>query len=645
MPLLEKQTEDIEHKLKINIKKTIMKKSNLKLGKIPITVNNFTEVMTGNAVKTLPETLQKLYPSVKNKLQFYDDSEKIKAYIDAYISKLNQMAGKSAPMKKETRATGKKQKAKARTMAKKQSPAKKAAAPKKQVKTVPKVAAKPSATEVAKVSPEVRFIKRYVLMDGKRKTRKQLLAFINSLQRAIEKKEIRKISRYASEIEHIQKELLKIYNDSGVGNTFTFHLDDSDKKVIEKYRAIAGSEKQRTSVRLISRYIGIHGQTSVKEKAARLLKAIKTAFKNKKVPDTDPYYKELKKVEGNLNEFLKAKEARLEINKVDLKGLQGIAGTNLGLIKHNHPVKKGDKVLTPFGERGTVEKVSKDGVAYISEFPGQSFKREFLKLQTAEKKEHHTPNRRKKMQYHGNFAGSITAKQLAGIDYETFGFTGKWKSLIGDPAKPFKLMFWSKPGLGKSSLAIELAKYLAAKFHQKVLFVAAEEGLSYTLKEKFTRLNALDDNIHIVPELPSDLSPYDVIVLDSITDMEMTPEDFTKMKRKYPEKSFILVFQATSSGDYRGNKKWEHAVDVSIYINDNGYAKVSKGRFGGDGTLKVFSGNIDPVYKFTLLQDAEKFVANRKDEKLRMVQGDDGKVWVTNTDKAMKLKAQGYELY
>ncbi len=639
----------------------------------------------------------------------------------------------------------------------------------------------PEVSLVAQVSPEVRFIKRYLLMDGKRKTRKQLLAFINSLQRAIEKKQIRKTSKYAKEIMHIQNELLAIHNNADIGEAFTFRLDKTDNSVLEKYRKIAGSQKQRASVRLISRYVGIHGKTAVKEKAERLLTAVKTAFRKHQVPAGDPYVSEVKKVQQNLEHYLKAKEAKLTINKVDLKGLQGIVGDNrkyigkaskqaqkkaiiktpklveeekiiknrvdklnklnfeiialareainnrdkfplindfdllaplsrkelanskyqknfyqkyndlynerrkylikmgefslkaeeyfislksplsdeendflqkvlygnrqdwfnknskLGLIKHNHPIKKGDKVLSPFGERGTVVRIS-NGIAFLDEFPGKSFKAEFLQLTNTVKK--HNANRRKEKKV--EHLGVITATQLSDIDYETFGFIGKWKSLIGDPSKPFSLMFWSKPGLGKSTLAIELSKYLASKFNQKVLFVAAEEGLSYTLKEKFTRLNALDDNIFILPSIPDNLDSYDVIVIDSVTRLKMSPDEFLSLKERYPHKSFILVFQATVDGNYRGSKEFEHEVDVSIFINDNGYAKVSKGRFGGDGTLKVFSGTPEHIYRFTLLQDAEKFVANRKDEKLRMVEGDDGKIWVTNEDKAKDLKKSGY---
>jgi len=450
----------------------------------------------------------------------------------------------------------------------------------------------PTTKQVAEIALEVRFIKRYVLMDGKKKTRKQLLAFINTMQRALTKKQINKSSKYAKEIEHIEKELVKIYNDNKVGNTFTFRLDESDKNVVKKFSKIAHSQQQRTSVRLISRFIGIHGRISVKEKAEKLLKAIKQAFKNKKIISTDPYYKKVKQVESNLENYISAKEEKLVISDAQLRGLQGLT---------------------------------------------------FPKNQTQKTTNTTVPNNLSGLNI--NSSGIMSSLDVAKMKHKTCGFTGKWLSLIGDPSSPFSMMFWSRPGKGKSSLSIELAHYFASKFNRRVLFVAVEEGFNYTIQEKFERLNAVHPNIDIASSMPDSIAAYDIVFIDSVNRAKMVVDDFVDLKNKYPDKSFVLIFQATVDGNYRGGKEWEHEVDVSININENGYAKTQKSRFGGNGSIKVFQGNTDHIYKFTNLQDAEKFVANRKDEKLRIVNGDDGRKWVTNADKAQELKMQGYELY
>jgi KaiC/GvpD/RAD55 family RecA-like ATPase len=55
--------------------------------------------------------------------------------------------------------------------------------------------------------------------------------------------------------------------------------------------------------------------------------------------------------------------------------------------------------------------------------------------------------------------------------------------LIGDPSPNFSTMMFGKPKMGKSYLCIDFAVYLACN-HGKVLFVAKEEGLDFTLQKK-----------------------------------------------------------------------------------------------------------------------------------------------------------------
>ena len=583
-----------------------------------ITVDNFSTTVNPGLLKNAPKILKDDYDFVKENIDLYNEDADIKKYIDTYVQKLNtSLSANQHVVKKEKRvaASGKKPAVRLKkTTAVKKKAAKKAVV-KEKPKTKTKTTVKPNsnAVDVAEVSPEIRFIRRYVLMDGKRKTQRQILSFLNGLQRAIEKKQIRKTSQYAREIMHIQDELIKIYNDPDVGESFKFSLDKTDKGVLEKYHSIAHAQKQRVSVRLISRYIGIHGKTSVKEKAERLLKSINLAIKKKQVESSDPYFGELKKVKTNLETFLKTKEQRLNINKVDLKGLQGIPG--VGLPQQGKTFKKKVKLKTGLS-----------GMTLSNE-----------KAASGPLKEKRT--------LRGKTKGTVSVRELSGFKYPTYGFTGKWKNLIGDPSIPFSLMFWSKPGMGKSTLTIELAKYMSESFGCKILFLAIEEGLSYTLKDKFIRMHADKADIDIASRLPEGLSDYDVIIIDSVTKMNLKPEEFSLLKRKNPDKTFVLIFQATKGGEFRGSNEWEHEVDVAININENGYASASKTRFGGSGTIKVFPGNIDPVYKFTNLQDAEKFVANRQNEKLSILEGDDGKKWVTNFNKAQSLARQGYQMY
>jgi hypothetical protein len=168
---------------------------------------------------------------------------------------------------------------------------------------------------------EITFIKRYLGLHGKIKDRRQILNFINSLQRAIVEKRIRKTSKYASEIESIQGQLISCYDK--MDETVQVQIDE---KSLESYYAIAYSEKTMQTIAFIKQFIGIHGKKGVKEKAQLLLKKISKAIDIKKISETDPHYSELQDVIKSLEIYLEGKTNVLEINSATLDGLMGIAG-------------------------------------------------------------------------------------------------------------------------------------------------------------------------------------------------------------------------------------------------------------------------------------------------------------------------------
>jgi len=65
---------------------------------------------------------------------------------------------------------------------------------------------------VERIPEELRFIRRFVNLNGKTKTKDDLLRFINGLQKAILEKRIRKTSAYAAQVKYIQDSLVKTFN-------------------------------------------------------------------------------------------------------------------------------------------------------------------------------------------------------------------------------------------------------------------------------------------------------------------------------------------------------------------------------------------------------------------------------------------------
>lgn len=180
----------------------------------------------------------------------------------------------------------------------------------------------------------------------------------------------------------------------------------------------------------------------------------------------------------------------------------------------------------------------------------------------------------------------MNSMDFANMDFETLGFTGKWLKLIGDPSTNFTAMVFGKPKMGKSYLCIDFAGYLARN-HGKVLYVAKEEGLDYTLQQKLNDKDVAHPNLYVSSVLPESLLVYDFIFIDSVNKLGLSPDDLNRLKALNPTKSFIFIFQSTKDGNFRGANSFQHDVDVVIEVPEKGKA-VQFGRFNQGGEIDIF---------------------------------------------------------
>jgi len=158
-------------------------------------------------------------------------------------------------------------------------------------------------------------------------------------------------------------------------------------------------------------------------------------------------------------------------------------------------------------------------------------------------------------------------------------------SLTAMPSRGFTAMVYGLPKSGKSTLSIDFAKYLA-EHHGKVLYVAIEEGFGYTLQEKFERLHAIHPNLVIAEKLPTDLSKWDFVFIDSVSKAGYSNDVLAKLHKQFPKTAFIFIFHSTKDGKFRGGQEFAHEVDCIIDV-EKGVASAN-GRFGVGGKLNVF---------------------------------------------------------
>ncbi len=379
--------------------------------------------------------------------------------------------------------------------------------------------------QVERIPEELRFIKRFVLLHGKTKTPDQIRLFINALQKAITEKRIRKTSQFAAEIIEIQDALLSLHAKLRGRKSIQFEIGEERRS---HFLNITGKQKLLPSVRFIKSYIGLQGRKVQTTAVKNLLTRIEKAISTKAVPPRDPYNTQITAIAQALKTFVSKNrvEGTLLIPSRELNGLSGIVDDLEG--------------INSFSGLSGFNGVSEDTI--------------------------------------------IRGSELAQMDFPTIGFRGKWLNFIGDPTRGFTAMVFGKPKFGKSALCIDFADYLS-KNHGEVLYVAREEQISGTLKDKMMRSRAYE--VNYTSSIPHDLSPYQFVFLDSITMLGLSTYDLEYLREQYPEISFVFIFQTTKQGAFRGSNEYQHNVDIVIEIPEIGQA-VQYGRFNQGGEMNIF---------------------------------------------------------
>ena len=381
---------------------------------------------------------------------------------------------------------------------------------------------KKSAEYVERISEDIRLIDRFASMNGKLKTRNAIRLFIKALHDAINENRIRKSSPYAKELDYIQDSLMKTHAEWT--GLQPKHIDIAPAR-LSRMLEIAGKQEQMLSVKFIKSYISLQGKLITNKQASNLHNRIGKAIDNGSLVETDRYWDEITSIHMNLKSFVKKNkgEGMLVISERELNGLQGISG-----------------------------------IGSLAGLNG------------------HNENPRNVR---------MNSMDFVQLQFEKIGFTGKWLDFFGNPPKGFTALVSAPPKFGKSILCTGWAGYLARN-HGTVLYVAKEEGLDDTLKQKLREV--AHPNLEVQDYFDNDVWGFDFVFLDSITRLHLTPDDLNTLKANNPGVSFIFISQVTKGGKARGSNEFAHDVDAIIEFPEKGKA-VQYGRFNQGGAMRIFT--------------------------------------------------------
>ena len=425
----------------------------------------------------------------------------------------------------------------------------KSQAKEKKVKAVkPPKKQKQVGEQVEKTSLAVDFIKRYANLNGKIKTKKQVLSLLGGLQKAILERRIRKTDEHAETITHIQDELIRLCN----GMRGSVKIEFSN---VEKYKSIGNSEAQMIAIKLLKRYVNLQGKEGVDDKIMNLLKQMQKALVG--MDSSNKYFTKLEAAVDNLSNT----SGKLKISIQELNGLKGITPYPIIAAQTAKVVKKGiKKVIKDCNLNGLDNQVD----------PGK-----------------------KKI---SNVDGFVRADQRTTVKSpDTFRLPGEMGKFIQD-IQPFKysIVITGDPHAGKTELVTQLIDAFTSVGKTVGMFSIEQGGM----ESKDTR-KAIDRNIkpnnqkllQVTGEAKDGIltlkkfaDEFDVIVVDSFQKLKVPSTAFDTLRHEHPNTIWVIIFQQNGEGGTRGgvSPDYDSPCHIKVHLVDNtfknNYAEMKKNR-------------------------------------------------------------------
>ena len=225
-----------------------------------LTPKNYIDLSCQVNFDALPKPLSKGHDlalnAFKDAQSAYKGNKTVKAVMDHYLCELNEALANKKSIK-----TNKKRKKRSTTL-------------------------KPITGEVPLISEEIRFIRRFLWLDGKNRSKESIKRLLFSLQKAMVERRIRKNSPYADEIQKIHDNLWQI----AVDNQLQSFEVEIDPKLKAHYKEIVNSQTVKEAVRILKKFISLQGQSDIDKEVLKLHKRASVLLENKSFQKDEMYH-------------------------------------------------------------------------------------------------------------------------------------------------------------------------------------------------------------------------------------------------------------------------------------------------------------------------------------------------------------------
>ena len=527
------------------------------------TKENYFERVNSYGAKKLPEKLQKVHAYITkttdsgNDWSLYKSNEKIRQLIDKQFLKLDEVIEKNPVAEKKSAPI--KEKKTSEKSENKSSDKKKVAVSKNEVvvkKDVVKRSSKRAMIRfgepVESLDPHLVILSQYLNLSKKQVPVSRVSSFARRLTRMIESRILRKASAYSNHIEKMRDNIMHILQ-STKGAMANVEISESEKSAIEK---VILQQHKMKSVQLLSRYAGMAEKPITIEKAKRLYNTMFGVIESEEISEKDRYFERVIETMKILKQYVEANNERktLPLLPAELSGILGC-----GCKEPDEKVKS----LSGVDENSDEDDEPDDSTVSENEPHENSVEDDSEKRRI------------------------VNSMEFVNQEFDLLDIDEPYRKLFMPFARGAYFMVYGMDKQGKSALCIDFAGYLAQKFGE-VLYVASEEGLSPTLQMKLKKFGRPASKLDLADFLPEDLSQYDFLFLDSVTDLHLTPEEVHRIREDYPKLTVFCLFHVTKQGRHAGKNTYAHNVEQKIHVIGEGMAE-STGRYGKGEPVNFFN--------------------------------------------------------
>lgn len=207
---------------------------------------------------------------------------------------------------------------------------------------------------------------------------------------------------------------------------------------------------------------------------------------------------------------------------------------------------------------------------------------------------------------------AISAISVTDEDRYSTGFNEFNRVLGGGIVSGALLLVGGDPGIGKSTLLLQMCKNISQK-NTEILYASGEESLKQ-IKLRANRMGEFNDSLKLLSETNLDIieniierTKPKIVIIDSIQTMysesvDSAPGSISQIKQstsvlmqiaKRLNISIVIVGHVTKGGDVAGPRMLEHMVDAVLYLEGDRHSSYRilrgvKNRFGSTNEIGVF---------------------------------------------------------